>query len=70
MAKRTLLECDACGSIVDVETLTGRRGSIPYTGDLCPKCWSRLVEEFSIKTGSKGPKREFHVYSDISDIPK
>lgn len=70
MAKRVLLECDACGGRKDVSTASGKRGGIPFTVDLCGKCWAGMLESYAIQSGIRIPKREFIVYDDISDIPR
>lgn len=70
MAKRVLLECDACGGRKDVATTSGKREGVPFTADLCNKCWVGMVEAYAIQSGLRPPKREFFVYDDISDIPR
>jgi len=69
MAKRMLLECDACGSTRTVATVSGKRETLPFTVDLCSKCWSAVVADYHLKEGSRSPRKEFIVYEDISDIP-
>lgn len=70
MAKRTLLECDGCGGTTSVTTIQGRRGNAPFTADLCEECWSQMTEDYGIQVGSRARRKDFVVYSDISDIPK
>lgn len=64
-----VLECDRCSSRDGVVTLDGKRGGIPFTGDLCEVCWDRLVEEFGVRPGTRSQKKKFEVLDDVSQIP-
>ena len=70
MAKRMLLECDGCGTARGVTQITGKKDAVPFTVDLCDKCWKQLSEDWHFQVGSRASRKEFVVYSDIKDIPK
>ena len=70
MARRTLLECDGCGSTTKVVTIQGKRGHAPFSCDLCDECWTQMTEDYGIQAGSRARRKDFVVYEDVSDIPR
>ena len=69
--KLVTLACDKCGTPDEkgrVTTWTARRGSRRYSGELCDKCFEKLVKDF--KPTTHGTRTHVIEETKMKDIPR
>ena len=66
-----IVACDKCGVREEKKTVkawTARRGTTRYSGELCEKCWTDLLDTFHPSSLAKS--RHQIVITNVDDIPK
>jgi hypothetical protein len=70
MAQKITLVCDACAREKDVVGYDLKKGTGErFHGDLCPRCWNRMIKEFGPKLVTQARRRRYEVM-DFEAIPR